>query len=116
MKKTNPNLVMLVEELKKASSIHKSRLWKRIAADLEKGTRQRRIVNLARLNRFTKENETIIVPGKVLGSGNLSHKLTVAAFSFSQSAMDEINKNGKAIPISDLIKQDPKGKKIRIIG
>lgn len=116
MRKTNQNLVMLVQELKKASNTHKSRLWKRVAADLEKAARQRRIVNLAKLNRFTKENETIVVPGKVLGAGSLSHKLTVAAFSFSQSAKDEINKNGKAIPISDLIKEDPKGKKIRIIG
>ena len=114
--KTNQSLVTLVQELKKASTTHNSKLWKRIATDLEKSTRSRRIVNLSKLNRFTKENETVIVPGKVLGSGNLSHKLTVAAFAFSDSAKEEINKNGKAIPITDLVKEDPKGKKIRIIG
>lgn len=114
---TNPNLRELITDLKRLSSEQNIKLWQRIAQDLEKPTRQRRAVNLSRINRFTKENETIIVPGKVLGSGLLAHKLTIAANSFSLGALEKINKvNAKAIHISELMKESIKGKRIRIIG
>ena len=114
---TNLNLRNLITDLKRLSSEQNIKLWKRIAQDLEKPTRQRRAVNLSRINRFTKENETIIVPGKVLGSGALAHKLTIAAYSFSSGALEKINKvNAKAIHINELMKESIKGKKVRIIG
>ena len=113
---TNQILYGLIQELRKKSIEHGVNIWKRVANDLEKPTRKRRIVNLYKINKYTKENETIIVPGKVLAVGDLDHPVTVAAFSFSGSALDKINKIGKTIPINDLIKESPKGKKIRIIG
>jgi len=112
---TNPQLQGLIQELKKKSK--DANLWSRIAFELERPTRKRRVVNLARINRFTKDNETIIVPGKVLGSGPLNHKLTIAAFSFSQSALDKINQaQAKALSIEAFMKEDIKGKHVRIIG
>ena len=64
-----------------------------------------------------KENEIIIVPGKVLGSGMLNHKLTISAYQFSEQAKDKIEKaNSKIIPLLDLSKDKPNGKRIRIIG
>lgn len=114
---TNPNLRLLVNELKKISSENNIKLWKRVALDLEKSSRQRCVVNLARISRHTKEDETIVVPGKVLGSGPLSHKLTIAAYSFSEGALEKITKaKAKAIKISELMKEQIKGKRIRIIG
>jgi large subunit ribosomal protein L18e len=113
---TNPELRNLINELRKQSRDHQVKIWKRVAEDLEKPSRQRRIVNLYKINKYTKENETIIVPGKVLGVGELDHNLVVAAFGFSESAVEKINKIGKAIQIKELIKESPKGKKIRIIG
>ncbi len=112
----NQNLKALIQELRKLSNQQNSKLWKRIALDLEKPTRQRRVVNISRINRHTKKNENIIVPGKVLGSGVLEHPVTVAAWQFSQQAKEKINKIGKAIPIQELMKQDIKGKGVRIIG
>ncbi len=114
---TNPNLLGLISELKKQSIEQKVPLWKRIAVDLERPTRNRRIVNLSRINRYAKENETIIIPGKVLAGGDLNQKLTIAAFKFSDSAKNKIEKSGsKIIQISELLKESPKGKKIRILG
>ena len=106
----------LINELKKKSLEEKVKIWKRIAQDLEKPTRQRRVVNLSSFDTCTKENEIIIVPGKVLGSGEVNHKITVAAYAFSGSAIDKINKNGKALSITELMKENPKGSKVRIIG
>lgn len=110
---TNENLQKLIVELKSA----KSKIFGRIAEDLERPTRIRREVNLARINRYTKEGETIIVPGKVLGGGELDHKVNISAFKFSQSAIDKISKSGsKIIPLQQIAKEPAEGKKIRIIG
>lgn len=120
MKKTGPTnqqLKELVKDLKSESYKQKAAIWRRVALDLEKPTRSRRVVNLSRLNRFTKENEIVIVPGKVLGAGALNHGLTIAAFAFSQSAKEQIEgANGKCITIQELVKQNPSGKNIKIIG
>jgi len=114
---TNPILQNLIHELKRRSYEQSAALWKRIAVDLEKPTRQRRVVNLSSINRYTKENEIIIVPGKVLGAGNLEHKLTISAFQFSSGAKEKIEKVGaKIIPLLELSKENPNGKGIRIIG
>jgi len=114
---TNQGLKNLIIELKKISSEKNIPLWKRIASDLEKPARQRRIVNLSRINRYTKDNETIVIPGKVLGSGELSRKITIAAQSFSAGAIEKITKaKSKAIKIEDLMKEPVQGKKIRIMG
>jgi large subunit ribosomal protein L18e len=112
---TNPLLQGLIQELKKKSVEHGVNIWKRIASDLEKPTRKRRIVNLYKINKYTKENETVVVPGKVLSVGDLDHPVTIAAFSFSGAALNKINKKGKAMLINDLIKESPKGKRIRIM-
>lgn len=114
---TNPVMQKLIEELKKTSNTEKTGIWKKIAQDLEKPTRIRRSVNLSKINRYSKAKETIIVPGKVLGSGELDHELTIAAFSFSEGAKQRITKSkGKPITIIELMKQNPKGKDIKIIG
>ena len=120
MKRTGPsNIHMreLIAHLRKESTSQKAGLWSRIAEDLELPTRKRRIVNLSRLSRFTKANETVIVPGKVLGSGVLEHGLVIAALSFSEGAKERIEQaKGKCITIAELLKQNPKGKDVRIIG
>lgn len=120
MKQTGPTnvyLKQLITELRKESSTQSAKIWSRIADDLSKSTRQRRIVNLSRINRNTKADEVVIVPGKVLGTGILEHGVTIAAFAFSESAKERIKQaNGKCLTIQELVKQNPKGKAVRIIG
>jgi large subunit ribosomal protein L18e len=114
---TNQVLLKIIGELKKRSYEQKAKIWGRIADDLERPTRKRRVVNLSSLSRHTKENETIIVPGKVLGAGDLSHKLVISAFQFSGGAKEKIEKAGsKIIPLLELSKSNPSGKGIRIMG
>ncbi|MBR9690597.1 50S ribosomal protein L18e [Candidatus Woesearchaeota archaeon] len=113
----NQQLTSLVQELKKVSAEKKVNIWKRIAKDLEKPTRIRRIVNLSKINRFTKANDVVVVPGKVLGSGEIDKKLTVAAYQFSGSAEKKIkDAKGNALTLDELAKKNPKGAKVKIIG
>ena len=113
---TNPQLKELIVELKKHSRENNQALWKKIALDLEMPSRNRRIVNLFKIDKYAKDNETIIVPGKVLGTGELSRKVTIAAANFSQSAVDKINKVGKAMTIQELMQSKIKPSDIKIIG
>jgi large subunit ribosomal protein L18e len=113
---TNPNLQVLISELKQKSLAEGVKLWKRVAKDLEKPSRQRRSVNIYKIDKTAREGETVIVPGKVLSVGQLTKKLNVAAFIFSKQAEEKINQVGKAITIQQLIQENPKGKKVRIIG
>ena len=119
MRRTGPsNLTTreLINNLKILSTKEKSKLWQRIAYELEKPTRKRREVNLYTINKYTREGETALVPGKVLSIGDINKKISVAALNFSGQAKEKINKVGKTISIQELIKQNPKGKKVRIIG
>ncbi|MFO7710599.1 MAG: 50S ribosomal protein L18e [Candidatus Woesearchaeota archaeon] len=113
----NPHLCELIRKLKATSIDEKVNIWKRVAEDLEKPARNKRAVNIARINRNTKEGEMIVVPGKVLGTGTIGHKLTIAAFAVSDSARKEIEKaDGKVLTINELLAENPKGKNLRIIG
>jgi large subunit ribosomal protein L18e len=94
-----------------------SAIWKKVADDLNVPTRERKIVNLSRINRFASENEVIVVPGKVLASGELGRKVTIAASRFSEGSIEKIKSSGSsAMSIEELMKKNPSGKGIRIIG
>jgi large subunit ribosomal protein L18e len=72
---------------------------------------------VSRINRHTEKDDVVVVPGKVLGAGKLGHPVTVAAFTFSETAKYIILKvRGKCLTIPDLVEKNPKGSKVKIIG
>ena len=111
---TNPELINLIRNLKKLSNSQEVKLWKRIALDLSKPTRIRRKVNIYKIDKFTRDGETAIVPGKVLSVGELTKKIKIAAYQFSESAKEKLKDN--ALTIEELMEKNPKGSKVRIIG
>ena len=64
----------------------KIRIWKQISKKLSGPQRNRVKANLYRINKKTKKNDTIVVPGKILGMGQLDHPLTIACLDSSNSA------------------------------
>ena len=112
----NSRAAALIQDLKKLAIEQDVKLWKRIATDLEKPTRQQRVVNVYKIDQHTKAGETVIVPGKVLGVGEMNHDVTVAALSFSEEAKEKITAKGKALSITDLMKANPKGANVKILG
>ena len=107
----------LIENLKKQSFDNKSKFWKRISIEIARTGKNARVVNLSKIDKLAKEGETIIVPGKVLSMGNLTKKMTVVAYKFSETAKEKIKKSGaKTMNIEELMKINPKGKKVKIIG
>ncbi|MDI6847074.1 MAG: 50S ribosomal protein L18e [Candidatus Bathyarchaeia archaeon] len=117
VKTTNPELVKLIRFLKKQSRENKSKIWRDVAERLAKPRRKRIAVNVSRLNRYTEKNETVVIPGKVLGAGEINHPITVAAFTFSEKAKEKIRAaKGKCLSFFDLVKKNPKGSNVKIIG
>jgi len=115
-RKSNPNLVKLIDELLVASAKNEAKVWKDIAERIAKPRRLYAEVNVSKIERYAKDNETIIVPGKVLGSGKINKKVTVAALSFSESAKRKIeNAGGKCLTITQLLEENPKGSGVRIM-
>lgn len=111
-KKNNQLLISLIETLSK----EKKPVWKRTMRELQRPTRDRVEVNLSKIQAYSEDGGTVLVPGKVLGSGMLTKKLTVAAFSFSKSAKDLITASGgKAVTIESLHKSNPAGKGVQLL-
>ncbi|MBS3127191.1 50S ribosomal protein L18e [Candidatus Woesearchaeota archaeon] len=112
---TNYQLQQLLQELE--PKVHESTFWRKVVTDLKKPTRQRRVVNVYKIDKYARDGETILVPGKVLSVGNLNKKVDVAALTFSAEAKEKINQaQGRALSITELFKQNPDGKKVRILG
>ena len=102
---------------RKAAKGNKAPIWKDLEHRVSGPRSNKSEVNLGKLAQVTKASEIIMVPGKVLGTGNLGHKLTVCAFSVSETAVKKIaNVGGKVVTLEDLIKKYPDGKGVRIIG
>jgi large subunit ribosomal protein L18e len=117
IKSTNPDLISLVRLLGKRSKENNALIWQDVARRLSKPKRSRIKVNVSKISRYSKENESIVVPGKVLGAGIISHPVAVAALAFSQQAQLKIvNAKGKCLSIAELVEENPDGSNLRIIG
>jgi large subunit ribosomal protein L18e len=110
--KDNPVMASLVDSL----SREKKAIWKRVAMELMRPRKQRVEVNLSKLDAYAEEGATVLVPGKVLGAGAISKKITVAAFSFSGTARKLIaDAGGKAVSIESLCKANPEGRGVVLL-
>ncbi len=73
-------------------------------------------MNVSRINRHTKEGDTVVIPGKVLGAGRINHPVHVAAFAFSERAQSKILKaKGKCLSIPELMEKVPRGAGVKIL-
>lgn len=108
---TNPLLVDTIERLEDEDAP----VWSDVAENLGKVNRKRAEVNLSEIERNTEEGDTVVVPGKVLGSGRLSKDVTVAAFKASRGARNHIEEMGEFKFIQDLVDENPEGSEVKIV-
>ena len=71
----------------------------------------------SKLEYKVNKNSKVLIPGKLLGSGNISKKMTVSAYSFSETAKSKVEAaGGKCVSYNDFIKTNPKGTDVVVIG
>lgn len=121
MKPTGPtkqSTRRLIVGLEKHGKKSGENIWLAVAERLSRPTRRRPKVNLWKLSRIGKKTagKTIVVPGKVLGTGELEGKMSIAAFEFSGSAMEKIKSaKGEAIKLGELLERKPKAESLVIV-
>ena len=116
-RKSNPVLVELIGQLKTAGRTNSAPLWRDIASRLEKPSRSWAQVNVSKLADVVEAGENAVIPGKLLGDGELSRPVTVVAVSASASAKAKIAKaGGKVLTFQEAVQAFPKGQNCRIVG
>jgi len=109
-RKLNPELVETIRLAKKIKE------WQPIAAILSSSRRNKIEINLNKLNKESKQGETILIPGKILSLGEIDKKIKVVAFGFSDKAKDKLLKAGcEVVSIVEEIKKNPSFKGVKII-
>ena len=97
LKKTDPALIELISELKTLSRENEAPIWRDIAKRLEKPSRVWAEVNVSKLSFYIKKGETVIVPGKLLGAGDIEIPATVATLKASSQARSKITAAGGTV-------------------
>ena len=106
----------LVVFLEKAGRKNGAPIWKAVAEKICAPRRSRVEVNLGRLARVAPKGATVVVPGKVLGAGELPHKLDVACLSSAKGVKEKVAKaGGRLTGIRELAEANPKGSGVLII-
>ncbi|MHA1206679.1 MAG: 50S ribosomal protein L18e [Candidatus Hodarchaeales archaeon] len=114
--RTDPNKISLIRFIKQNGIKNNATIWKKLSEELSVSNRNRAMVNLSHINRVTKSGEEIVIPGKVLGAGVLSHKLNIAAENFSSSAREKITAaGGQCLSFEEIITKNPKGANVRLL-
>ncbi len=85
----------------------KANIWRAISEFLNKPRRRIITVNLSRITRYVEKGKIVVVPGKVLGAGNIDSPITVAALNFTDQAERKIKgRGGKCLQLKDIIEGD----------
>lgn len=103
-----PEKIETINALKTLSK-GKGNAFKVIAKTLKMPRRKAVCVNLSKISKYSKPNSVVVVPGKVLASGELKHKIDLVALSFSQVALNKIKASGGQVHDFDwLVKRGAK--------
>ena len=95
----------------------KAPLWKDLERRVLISRRNRPEVNVDKLSKFTEDGDVVVVPGKILGAGNLGHSVIVYAYSISKLASLKISKaGGQILGLTDFIEKYPHGSGVKIVG
>jgi len=113
---TNRQLRMLARFLRKAAAANSAKIWRAVAELVERPRRSRIVVNVGKLNRVANDGDVVVIPGKLLGGGELKKRVIVAAVSVTPKAWKKVvEAGGEVITIPELVRRNPKGSGVKII-
>jgi large subunit ribosomal protein L18e len=113
---TNPELLETVRFLKVKAREDKAMIWRVAAEQLSRPRARRAVLDLNHISRASAANSVVLVPGKVLGDGALTHPVVVGAFQFSETAKEKIERaGGTCVTLVDLVGKYPKGSGVQIL-
>ncbi len=95
----NIELKKIIDKLYKTSAEKKKDVYYAVAKELERSNKNKKPVNLSKLDKLTnvKDTSVVVIPGKVLGYGDITKKVVVYANSFSASAKEKLKEKAKTL-------------------
>ena len=113
----NEHRIRMARYLKRASAEHEAPIWKRVSEDALKQSASRRTINVKGLGSRTKEGDIVVFPGKVLGTGAISHGVSLFCFGISESAASKIRKaGGRILDHTGVVSERPTGHEVVLLG
>ena len=113
---TRESTRQLIVALEKTAKKNKAAVFKDLAKHLQKPRRQRAAIDLWKLSKLAVKfkDKTLVVPGKVLGYGEITQTFALAAFDYSETARAKLEKAKiKALSLTDIMEKS--GKELVII-
>lgn len=94
----------------------KNEKWLQVARMLTMPRTKKIAINLDEIEKHSKEGDTIVVPGKILGQGDLSKRIRLVALAFSAQAEKKLkDKKSEIVTIAQEIKINPKAQGVKIL-
>jgi len=113
---TNTELIETIRFLKTQSRTNKARIWEVAADHLARPRRSRAILNLNHVARATNSDSLVLIPGKLLGSGIIKHRVVIGAFEYSNAARTKVEQaGGRCMTMKDFVTSYPTGSKVTIM-
>lgn len=117
VRKSNPLLLALIENLRTVARENEAPIWRDVALRLSRSRKGWAEVNLSRLERHATDGDVLVIPGKLLGTGRLTKTLRVSAFQSSEAGRAGVEAaGGQILELRELMKENPRGSGIRIMG
>ncbi len=105
-----------VKLIKTIIAAKKNKSWIKIAEILSGPRKNRTNLNLEEIDKKVKEEEVVVIPGKILSQGSVNKKIKIIALNFSDKAKEKLLKSKCEISsIIEEIKKNPEGKGIKIL-
>ncbi|MFH1257209.1 MAG: 50S ribosomal protein L18e [Candidatus Diapherotrites archaeon] len=121
MKRTGPtkkSMRELVVAFEKKGKKEKQAIWLRVSKMVNAPRRKRAEVSLWRIEGLAKKakGKTLVVAGKVIGSGALGEKMSIAALEFSSGAKKAIeDAKGKTIDLAQYVTEKVNAAELKLV-
>ncbi len=99
--------VKLVASMEKAARKTKKPLWERLAEIMKSPSRHKIAVNLTKLNKIAaaSKGKILVVPGKILSTGEFTEKATIVAVAASEIAKQKMKGKADFITLAEFAKK-----------
>ena len=113
----NPIIREAVKKIRTVSKTGNKNFWSNIEEMILRPRSRRPEVNIGKISKLTKENDIVLVPGKLLGDGILDHPVTVSALFASKSAIRKVQEaGGTYLPLTEFVDRFPDVSNIKVLG
>jgi len=106
----------MIRFLKVKERENKAKIWAVAADQLSRPRRARAVLNVTHVSRSTKPDSLVLIPGKLLGSGAINHRVVIGAFEYSAAAREKVERaGGQCMALKDFVTHYPKGSNVTIM-